>query len=322
MSREAALPFPVGAADEGRRLDVFVGTVLAVSHTAARRLIADGCVRVDGRLSAKGALLRAGQAVTVVHAREPTEVVAAAPNEAEALSVLYVDDALVAIDKPAGMPSHPLRPREQGTAANALCARYPECATASPDPREGGLGHRLDTDTSGVLVAARTQEAWRALRRALGADDSEKRYLAEVWGAPPDEGRVTAAIGRSGRRGKTVRIDGGRNPQAAETTWKVLGRASDTALVLATLHAGRAHQVRAHLSAAGFPIVGDDRYGGVRAQSSSASHGFTGLRLHAARISFPHPTTGLLLVIEAPAPAWAAVGAFRSPNGQKAGESR
>ena len=173
MSREVGLPFPVGAADDGRRLDVFVGSALSVSHAAARRLIADGCVRVDGRPRAKGALLRAGEVVTVVRGAEATGVVAAAPIDAASLSVLYEDDVLVAIDKPAGMPSHPLRAGEQGTAANALCARYPECAIASMDPREGGLVHRLDTDTSGVLVAARTKEAWQSLRRAVGAEGAE-----------------------------------------------------------------------------------------------------------------------------------------------------
>lgn len=298
------LPFPVGAAGDGRRLDMFVGASLALSHAAARRLIADGCVRVDGRVRAKGALLRAGEVVTILRAPEASAVVAAPAEQLGALVVLYADDVLVAIDKPAGIPSHPLRAGEQGTAANLLGARFPECAGASLDPREGGLVHRLDTATSGVLIAARTREAWQALRRSLAARDAEKRYLAEVWGAPADTGRVDAAIGRRGRRGTTVLIDGGRNPQAAETKWIVVARGQETALVAATLHAGRAHQVRAHLSSAGFPIVGDDRYGGVRAPTPAPSE-LTGLRLHAAAIAFPHPVSGARLLIEAPPPAWA-----------------
>ena len=298
MTREVATPFSVDATGEGQRLDAFVGARLSLSHAAARRLIADGRVRVDGRLRAKGELVHAGQLVTVLQPPAAPAVVAAPSEAAGRLIVLYEDDALVAIDKPGGIPSHPLRAGEEGTAANLLCARYPECADASLDPREGGLVHRLDTATSGVLVAARTRDAWRALRQAFTADDSVKRYLAEVWGLPED-GRIVAAIGRRGRRGTTVRIDGGRNPQAAETRWTVLARAAETTLVMATLHAGRAHQVRAHLAAAGFPIVGDDRYGRPGRTEPA------GLRLHAAAIEFRHPTTGTRLVVEAPPPAWA-----------------
>jgi len=306
VTREVATPFPVDATGEGDRLDAFVGARLAVSHAAARRLIADGRVRVDGRLRAKGELLHAGELVTVLRPPDAPAVVAAPDEQASRLVVLYEDDALVAIDKPGGIPSHPLRAGEQGTAANLLCARYPECAAASLDPREGGLVHRLDTATSGVLVAARTRDAWQALRRALAADRSEKRYLAEVWGQPED-GRIAAAIGRRGRRGTTVRVDGGRNPQGAETRWTVVARAAETTLVMATLHAGRAHQVRAHLAAAGFPIVGDDRYGRPGVTEPA------GLRLHAAAIAFPHPTTGQRLSIEAPPPAWAK----HAPRGSK-----
>lgn len=307
MNREVTSPFPVDAAGDGRRLDAFVSGRLAVSHAAARRLIADGRVRVDGRPRAKGHVVRVGELVTILQAPELPAVAPASDEQASQLVILYEDDALVAMDKPAGIPSHPLRPGEQGTAANLLSARFPECSSASPEAREGGLVHRLDTGTSGVLVAARTRDAWRALRRSLAAEESEKRYLAEVWGAPED-GRIVAAIGRRGRRGATVRVDGGRNPQPAETSWSVVARAAETSLVRATLHAGRAHQVRAHLAAAGFPIIGDDRYG--RSDETAS-----GLRLHAASIAFPHPTTGKRLVIEAPPPTWATRAPFgaRSP---------
>ncbi|HEX2658091.1 MAG TPA: RluA family pseudouridine synthase [Polyangia bacterium] len=291
-------PFSVDVTGDGRRLDAFVSARLAVSHAAARRLIADGRVRVDGRLRAKGHLVRAGELVTVLPPPELPAVAPATDEQARQLVVLYEDDTLVAIDKPPGIPSHPLRPGERGTAANLLGARFPECVSASLDPREGGLVHRLDTGTSGVLIAARTRDAWSALRQSLADEQSEKSYLAEVWGAPED-GRIAAAIGRRGRRGATVRVDGGRNPQAAETRWSVLARGDETTLVRATLHAGRAHQVRAHLAAAGFPIVGDDRYGSGDDVTAS------GLRLHAASIAFPHPRTGQRLVIEAPPPAWA-----------------
>ena len=299
--------FSVDAASAGVRLDAFVAGALAISAAGARRLIAAGAVRVDGKRAAKGARVAVGARIEIAAAAATTKDGGRSPplpdpELGRALRVIHEDADLVAVDKPSGMPSHPLRPGERGTVANALVARYPECAGAAPDAREGGLGHRLDTATSGVLVAARSRAAWEGLRRALGAADCEKRYLAEVEGAPPAAGEITAPIGRRGRHGGTVRVDGGRNPLPAETRWTVLAQGSATALVEARLRSGRPHQVRAHLAAAGHPIVGDDRYGGGGAVAAACPQ----LRLHAAGVRLTHPVTGAALVIEAPRPAWAA----------------
>src|SRR5204863_5937560 len=136
---------------------------------------------------------------------------------------------------------------------------------ASPDRREGGLVHRLDTGTSGVLIAARSAGVWPELRAALTEPGCEKTYLAEVVGAPAERGIETAPIGRVGRRGGRVRVGGGRQPQEAETAWEVIERRAATALVRVRLSAGRPHQVRAHLAAAGHPIVGDGKYGSAHA---------------------------------------------------------
>lgn len=338
----AEVRFVVGSSQAGERLDAAVSAALGSSRAAARRLVAEGRVRVDGRVARKGSGLAAGAVVTVARpaasALDPVpETGGASPSDhapggsgadagaagrsrhparndgAPGVAIVYEDGDLLAIDKPAGMPSHPLRAGERGTAANFLVGHDRACARASVDPREGGLGHRLDTATSGVLVAARSRSVWRALRTSLASEECEKRYLAEVWGAPPDVGRISAAIGRRGRRGKTVRLDGGRNPQPAETTWTVLERRAETALIEARLHAGRPHQVRAHLAGAGFPIVGDDRYGDHDLPAEPAegprARGGPGLRLHAAAITFRHPTTKVLVTLTAPAPAWATVGA-------------
>jgi 23S rRNA pseudouridine1911/1915/1917 synthase len=288
----------VGDEQAGARVDhVVAAAIPGLAVARARRLVEAGAVRLDGRVARKGDRVAAGQTLEL---DEGTAAGAAAagvePDAGVAVAWLHVDDALVAISKPAGVPSHPLQPGERGTAANALVARFPECATASADAREGGLGHRLDNETSGVLLAARSRAAWEALRAALRAPSCTKTYLAEVVGDPPQRGVETAPIGRAGRRGGRVRVGAGRQPLAARTEWEVVERRGATTLVRARLHAGRAHQVRAHLAAAGFPIVGDPVYG---------EGGGLGLRLHAHTISLAHPTTGAPLLIEAPPPAWA-----------------
>jgi 23S rRNA pseudouridine1911/1915/1917 synthase len=307
----AARRLVVDRASAGTRLDHFIAARAEVSSAAARKLIAAGVVRVNGLPARKGLPLSAGSVVEL--GLLPAFATAILPDTSVNVVVLHEDPDLVAIDKPAGLPSHPLRAGERGTAANAVVARFPDCAGASPNPLEGGLGHRLDTATSGVLIAARSPSIWAALRLALGAEDCEKRYLCEVWGAPPDTGRIDSPIGRSGRRGRVVRVGAGRQPRPAETEWRIVERGPRTALLEARLHAGRAHQVRAHLASAGFPIVGDDRYGGLGAVESTGGKDAAGgsprrLHLHAAMVRFRHPATRDLLTIEAPPPDWATSG--------------
>jgi 23S rRNA pseudouridine1911/1915/1917 synthase len=314
----------------GQRIDhVVAAAVPGLTVAAARRLLQAGAVRIDGRRPRKGVKLAAGTAdgtieiddAALAAARAPAARVPVAPDAGLDVAVLRADDALVAIAKPAGVPSHPLAPGETGTAANAIVARFPECAGASPDPREGGLVHRLDTGTSGVLIAARSAQAWPALRAALTAEDCEKTYLAEVTGAPPDAGVENAPIGRVGRRGGRVRVGGGRQPLGAETAWQVVERRGATALLRGRLSAGRPHLVRAHLAAAGFPIVGDRRYGGEGEDEHVNEHvkehehvnehvkegGRERLHLHAESVRFRHPVSGETILIEAPPPDWAMI---------------
>ena len=309
--------FVVDAASTGSRLDQFLARVLGgTSVHAVRRLIGAGEVRVDGgRAAKKGDRVLAGQIVAVSGEEAGAGHRAAdgwvTPDPAVALPVLFADAYLIAVNKPAGIPSHPLRRGERGTAANGLVAMFAECAGASADPREGGLAHRLDRDTSGVLLAARGRSAWQALRAALLAQACEKTYLAQVLGLPPARGQYDGAIGRIGRRGARVAIDSGRGPLPAHTEWEVLSAiAGPSALVRARLHAGRAHQVRAHLAAVGHPILGDAIYGDPRSRAVSEALGVTGLRLHAESIHLRHPITGADLLIAAPAPGWIA-GAVR-----------
>ena len=308
--------FVVGTAEAGLRLDAFLLRQKVVpSATAARRAIAERIVLVGGRPGKKGMHLGEGQVVEMAESIQ--DRVVPVPAAEIPLVVLFSDDDLVVVDKPAGLPSHPLRAGEGPSAAGALVARFPECAVASPDPREGGLVQRLDRGTTGVLVAARRRAVWPGLRDALAAPDCEKPYLAEVVGRFPNLGAgekdfvspgarpgtlsVAVPIGRVGRRGSRVKLGGGRQPLPAITEFALVEQRSTSALVEARLCKGRTHQVRAHLAYLGVPVVGDTTYGktGHDVEPPAALH------LHAAAIVFKHPTTGQLLRIEGPLPNWA-----------------
>jgi 23S rRNA pseudouridine1911/1915/1917 synthase len=301
----------VDAREAGSRLDALLARrQLLPSAAAARRALAAGTVRVNGRVAQKGLRLEAGDRVDLGDGPPDPTVLVAAPELA--LDVLYQDEDIIAVDKPAGVHTHPLRSGEGPTLAGALVARYPECREASLDAREGGLGHRLDGATSGVLLAARSREAWYRLREALAGPHCEKTYLAEVDGGfPSSEGLgreyvlpgvspasfvISAPIGRQGRHAGQVKIASGRHPLPAQTLVTLLASQAGSSLVEARLARGRAHQVRAHLAWLGVPVVGDPVYGQARMD--------TALRLHAWAVSLLHPVTGRPLRVEAPPPDW------------------
>jgi 23S rRNA pseudouridine1911/1915/1917 synthase len=305
----------VEASEAGSRLDGFLARRQIVpSAAAARRALASGIVRVNGRAAKKGVHLQPGDIVELAEGSAADVVLE--PATSVKLSVLYEDAALVAVDKPAGIPSHPLHPGDGPTVAGALIARFPECALASPDVREGGLGHRLDVGTSGVILAARNREVWYRLREALATAFCEKIYLAEVVGTFPSTEQaedefvipgprpsslvVTVPIGRQGRRGSKVKLAAGRQPLLARTEITLLEARAGGALVEARLAHGRAHQVRAHLAYLKIPVKGDSTYGQVDDDTTER-----GLHLHAWTVSIVHPITGKPLHIESTPPAWA-----------------
>lgn len=285
-------------ADEGsagKRVDLFVGEALGLSRAKLKRLFEDGAVRVDGRVAKKGALVQPGMRVSVALVEEDAAAVADAALE---LSVLHADEALVFVDKPAGTPSHPLRPGETGTVANALIARFPECAGASEDPREGGLCHRLDIETSGVMVAARSRADWKAVRDAFGGRAVEKIYWALVTGPLADEGEIDLPLRHAGRSDRVEPAADGVDARPAYSAFRVLHRKGEYALVEVRIETGVLHQVRAHLAAVGASIVGDALYGGRPCE------GLGRFFLHARRLGVPNPRLGggQVTVVESPLP--------------------
>ncbi len=260
-----------------------------VGRRRLAELFDDGCVTIGGRRARKGDRVAAGDVLEL--SREPLagDALRPAPDEEAAaqLALLIERDDVVVVAKPAGMPSQPLRAGELGTAANGIAAQFPECAAIGDDPRDGGLVHRLDVDTSGALVAARTAAAYRALRDAFGAGAVDKQYLAITDGRPVAR-ECDAPLAQRGRRAVVDHTEG----LAAHTTFAVERTAGAHALVRCTARTGRMHQVRAHLAYAGAPITGDTLYGGAELA------GEDGFFLHAARIELPLP--GGPLVAEEP----------------------
>jgi 23S rRNA pseudouridine1911/1915/1917 synthase len=287
------LSITIGDDEAGARLDHVVATHAGCSHKEAQRLIDAGQVRVDGRAAKKARRLERGVRVEILAAPATADERRPVPQPELPLFLIDENPELVAVCKPAGMPTHPLRPGERGTLANAIVARYPECATASDDPREGGVAHRLDRDTTGVVIAARTPESWRRLRAAFSEGAVDKEYLALVAGDPPRQLVIDSNIAQAGKR---VRVLPGSAPEGlpARSEIETIARGPDVALVRVLARTGRMHQVRAHLAHVGHPIVGDALYGGPALGTTDDD---PGQLLHAARVV----VSGL--TFEAPLPA-------------------
>ncbi|MBX3025391.1 RluA family pseudouridine synthase [bacterium] len=283
---------------DGTRLDRLVaerGGGMTRRRTAA--IIAAGAVRVNGRRARKGQLLRRGDVVEIDAAALATAPLAAQPELA--LPLLYQDEALIALDKPPGMPAMALRSDDRDTAANFLVAIAPESAVAGGSPLEAGLVHRLDTGTSGVLLAARTAVAWRDLRGQFHRGQVEKHYLAWVDGDVARAATRREPIAHDPRRPRSMRVC--FDPQQARalagrpalTHFRPLARRGDMTLLAVEITTGVRHQIRVHLAAIGHPIRGDALYGGSPAPR---------LMLHAATLVVRHPTSGGRLRIESPPP--------------------
>jgi 23S rRNA pseudouridine1911/1915/1917 synthase len=282
---------------DSARLDVLIARRLDISRTQAATLIATDRVRVAGRRERASYRPAVGEEVVVEIPPPPERVVEA---EDIPLDIAYEDDELLVVDKPAGMVVHPAPGHWSGTLVNALKGRGGELSGYGGEGREG-IVHRLDKDTSGLLLVARTDRAHRSLGRALAQRRIIRRYAALAWGhLPSDEVTVEKPIGRDPRDRKRMAID--RNGRAARTDFGRLARFDSAELLRAHLHTGRTHQIRVHLGSIGHPVVGDDTYGGGggrRLVALPPKRHF----LHAAWLIFPHPVTGELVDVRSPLPA-------------------
>jgi 23S rRNA pseudouridine1911/1915/1917 synthase len=286
----------------GERTDRFLAGAMGISRRAAQALIEEGAVRVGVRTARKGEHVQAGDVVQVRVANPAPAVV---PEADLPVPFVFADDFLVIVDKPAGMPTHPLRPGERSTAAGAVAARFPDVLAAGP-PREGGAVHRLDAGTSGLLCFARTSDAYGKMRDAFHEGRVEKTYIALSLGDPPESGSCSLPIGHARKGAPRARAYGDprqarrHGALPAQTRFRVTARYRGCALLEVQTLTGRMHQVRVHLAHLGHPLAGDALY---RSEGLSDPTGLTRPFLHAFRLVLPHPADGRRMTFESPLPA-------------------
>src|SRR5947199_4943778 len=281
----------VPATAAGDRLDRFLADPLG-SRARAERLIDAGHVRVDGTVRSKRHRLAGGERVAVDETDpRPSPEPGDAPYD-----VVYEDEHLLVVDKPAGVVVHPARGHRTGTLAQALAG----LASGGPDPWRAGIVHRIDRDTSGLLVVARSDEVHRALQAALSARRFERECLALVHGRPPARsGTIDAPIGRDRRHPERVSTDTDV-PREATTDFAIERGLQRSTLLRVRLRTGRTHQIRVHLAAIGHPAVGDPVYAG---SPPGDAYGLERQFLHAARLAFEHPITRAPVDVSSPLPA-------------------
>ena len=279
MNTETPIELRVPDAAAGTRLDRFLAVPLG-SRARAQALIDAGRVRVDGAPRPKRHLVSPGESIEIVDGDEPGPLLV--PQAEASFGVAYEDEYLLVVDKPAGVVVHPARGHWAGTLAQALEGR----AAGGEESWRAGIVHRLDRDTSGLLVVAKNDEVHRALKSLLTRRRLRREYLALVDGHPSARtGTIDAPIGRHRRDRKLMSIDTDE-PREARTHFEIERLLPATALLRVSLETGRTHQIRVHLAAIGHPVCGDPQYG------TRGELGLDRQFLHATRLAFEHPVTG------------------------------
>jgi 23S rRNA pseudouridine1911/1915/1917 synthase len=277
-------------ADGGERLDAFLATPLG-SRARAQRLIEAGAVAVDGAVVPKRHRMSAGEVVVVNE--DADRIPEGDASQTAAFAVAYEDEHLIVVDKAAGVVVHPARGHWHGTLAQALEGRV----AGGEDAFRAGIVHRLDRDTSGLLVVAKSDAVHTALKEALQRREIVREYLALVEGRPPARsGTIDAPIGRD-RRARTRHSTDTDEPREALTHFTLERALPRATLLRVRLETGRTHQIRVHLQAIGHPVCGDPEYG------TAGLYGLERQFLHAERLAFPHPVTGRTVDVHSPLPA-------------------
>jgi 23S rRNA pseudouridine1911/1915/1917 synthase len=288
---------PPALADQ--RLDRIVALLADVSRAEATVLVDSGAVAVDGTIATSGKVrIGLGAVVSIDRAALPTTPLPG-PDPEVAFRVVFHDEHVIVVDKPAGLVVHPGAGNPDGTLVNGILARFPDVAGVA-DPTRPGIVHRLDAGSSGLLVVARTDEAAEELISQFADHTATRRYEALVWGHPAaPHGIIDAPIGRDRRDPlKMAVVADGREARTEYEVTARFDRPAEVARVRCRLETGRTHQIRVHLTSIGHPLVGDTVYGGRR-----PTLGLTRPFLHAAELAFDHPATGERVTFESPLPA-------------------
>jgi len=281
----------IEAESAGERLDILLAEMLG-SRSRAQRMIVEGRVLVDGATVRKNHRVAGGERVAIDEGPPAAEAPDADAPVAD-FGVAYEDEHLIVVDKPAGVVVHPARGHREGTLAQALTGR----AAGGEDPWRAGIVHRLDRNTSGLLVVAKNDTVHRGLKEAMARREIRREYLALVEGRPPSRsGTIEAPIGRD-RRVRVLMSTDTDTPKDAITHFEIERALPSSTLLRVRLQTGRTHQIRVHMQAIGHPVCGDREYG------HSDLHGLERQFLHAARLAFTHPITGDGVDLVSPLPA-------------------
>lgn len=304
---DGVLTRTVGTGESGERLDTAVSALADVTRSAAARLIADGCVTVSGQTRDKNYRLREGDCLTVT--LPPVQESAAVAQDIP-LDIIYEDADLIVINKPVGMVVHPAAGNPDGTLVNALLWHCGDSLSGVGGVARPGIVHRIDKDTSGLLVVAKNDETHLGLSAQLeGHRICRVYYAIAIGNFPEDAGTVNAPIGRHpvDRKKMAVLTAPGAHAKPAVTHWSVVARGagdgSRFTLLRCELETGRTHQIRVHLASQGHPLLGDPVYGGDKTRFETHHRDLIpGQLLHAARLSFIHPRTGEAMQFACPLP--------------------
>ena len=290
---ENKITLHVGEADVGKRIDAFVSEHSDITRSAAVRLIEEEAITVNGRAIAKNYKLRAGDAADIL-VPEPTP--AEAQPEDIPLDVVFEDEDIIVVNKPCGMVVHPAAGNEDGTLVNALLHHCAGSLSGIGGVVRPGIVHRIDKDTSGLLVAAKNDAAHQSLADQLKTHDVGRVYYALLIGnLREDRGTVDAPIGRNPRDRKKMAVLslGDGTARDAVTHYEVLERFRGYCMVRCELETGRTHQIRVHMAHLGHPLVGDATYGGGKTKFEAANKSLiSGQCLHAKELKLTHPKTG------------------------------